>query len=68
MPHTEPSGLATLEFDRHKLIIGDDTDIRQGLSALAFHKDDLWLACDEGCRLERLTGKSSVLADVYKLR
>jgi len=54
-------GIATLEFDRDKLIVGTDTDIRQGLSAVALHGQDLWLACDEGCRLERLSRTGSEL-------
>jgi len=57
-----PLGIATLEFDRDKLIVGTDTDIRQGLSAVALHGQDLWLACDEGCRLERLSRTGSELS------
>ena len=55
MPSAEPVGHVTLNFDPNHLIVGDDTDIRQGLSAVALHGGTGWLACDEGCRLERLT-------------
>ena len=55
MPTTEVIGSVTLDFDSEHLIIGVDTDIRQGLSAVALDGDSLWLACDEGCRLERLS-------------
>ena len=30
-------------------------DLRTGLSAVALDGNTLWLACDEGCRVERLT-------------
>ncbi len=46
-----------LEFDKTALTVGDDTDIRTGLSAVALDGPHLWLACDEGCRLERLSRK-----------
>jgi hypothetical protein len=52
---------AILRFDPGNLIVGDGKDIRQGLSAAAFHGGYLWLACDEGCRLERLTRAGSEL-------
>jgi hypothetical protein len=55
MPPATPSGSITLEFDRKNLVVAGDTDIRLGLSAVALNGDTLWLACDEGCRLERLT-------------
>jgi hypothetical protein len=45
---------AALEFDPEQKEIGE-TDLRTGLSAIALDGDTLWLACDEGCRLERLT-------------
>jgi hypothetical protein len=45
----------TLDFDRRNLLVGGDADIRHGLSAVALNGDTMWLACDEGCRLERLT-------------
>jgi hypothetical protein len=44
-----------LEFDEEQLTVGEGTDIRTGLSGIALHGNDLWLACDEGCRLERLS-------------
>jgi hypothetical protein len=53
---------AVLQFDRNKLEVGDKKDIRDGLSAVAFRGQDLWLACDEGCRLERLSRVGSELA------
>jgi hypothetical protein len=43
-----------IQFDRSKLKIGT-VDVRTGLSAVALDGDTLWLACDEGCRLERLS-------------
>ena len=55
MPTAEPPDTIELTFDRTLLTIGDDTDIRQGLSAAARSGDHLWLACDEGCRVERLS-------------
>jgi hypothetical protein len=54
-----PDAVATLEFDRNHLVVGSDTDIRQGLSAVVLDSTQLWLACDEGCRLERLTRSSA---------
>jgi hypothetical protein len=46
----------TLRFALDKLTVGQDkTDIRAGLSAVVLHRDRLWLACDEGCRIERLS-------------
>jgi hypothetical protein len=50
-----------LQFDPSNLKVGDKKDIRDGLSAVAFHGQDLWLACDEGCRLERLSRTGSEL-------
>lgn len=44
-----------LQFDEHQLIVGKDTDIRNQLSAVMRDGDHIWLACDEGCRLERLS-------------
>jgi hypothetical protein len=55
MPPTEPVGQVKLNFDAEHLIVGDDADIRHGLSAVALHAERAWLACDEGCRLERLS-------------
>lgn len=46
--------VVTLEFDPGKLQAGG-ADIRKGLSAVVLRSTDLWLACDEGCRLERLS-------------
>jgi hypothetical protein len=43
-----------LHFDSAQVTIGG-TDLRTGLSAVALDGDTLWLACDEGCRLERLS-------------
>lgn len=57
MPDNVPR--VTLQFDPGNLTVGDDKDIREGLSAVALHGTDLWLACDEGCRLERLTRAAS---------
>lgn len=50
-----PDSVVTLEFDPGQVTIGQDTDLRQGLSAVVLRDGDLWLACDEGCRLERLS-------------
>jgi hypothetical protein len=44
----------SLRFNPSTLHIGT-VDLRTGLSAVALDGDTLWLACDEGCRLERLT-------------
>jgi hypothetical protein len=55
MPDAVPADVALLEFDHANLITGDDADIRNGLSAVVVDGDALWLACDEGCRLERLS-------------
>ena len=59
MPSDKP--LVTLQFDPDNVIVGDDKDLRTGLSAIALHNQDLWLACDEGCRLERLSRTGSDL-------
>lgn len=59
MPSDKP--LVTLQFDPDNVIVGDDKDLRTGLSAIALHNQDLWLACDEGCRLERLSRAGSDL-------
>jgi Protein of unknown function (DUF3616) len=53
---------AALRFDPNHLTVGDEKDIRVGLSAVAFDGQELWLACDEGCRLERLSRAGSELA------
>jgi hypothetical protein len=46
----------TLQFDPDRLAVGDDAvDLREGLSAVVVRDNQLWVACDEGCRLERLT-------------
>jgi len=50
-----PDSRVLLEFDEGQLTVGDEVDIRTGLSGVVLHKNDLWLACDEGCRLERLS-------------
>ena len=50
-----PPEAVTLQFDPEKLLVGKDTDIRNQLSAVAADGEHLWLACDEGCRLERLS-------------
>jgi hypothetical protein len=47
----------SLAFDKAKVTIGKKTDLRTGLSAVASSRRDLWLGCDEGCRLERLTSR-----------
>lgn len=54
-----------LQFDPDRLIVGKDTDIRNQLSAVVLDGDTLWVACDEGCRLERLSRASggSTFAD-----
>jgi hypothetical protein len=44
----------SLHFDPAAMHIGS-VDLRTGLSAIARDGDTMWLACDEGCRLERLT-------------
>jgi hypothetical protein len=50
------SASVTLRFDKDTLTVGEDaTDIRDGLSAVVLSEDRLWLACDEGCRIERLS-------------
>jgi hypothetical protein len=46
-----------LQFDPAAVTIGT-VDLRTGLSAIALDGDTLWLACDEGCRLERLSKES----------
>lgn len=56
------TAVASLQFDRDDLTVGDDKDIRDGLSAIACDGTHLWLACDEGCRLERLTREGAGLA------
>jgi hypothetical protein len=46
----------TLQFDPGRLTVGEDAvDLREGLSATVVRDNQLWVACDEGCRLERLT-------------
>ena len=59
MPTGTP--VVTLQFDPENLTVGDKKDIRDGLSAIALNGDDLWLACDEGCRLERISRSGSGL-------
>lgn len=54
-----PDSRVLLEFDEGQLTVGDDVDIRTGLSGVVLHGNDLWLACDEGCRLERLSRSGS---------
>ena len=53
------TAVASLQFDPANLEVGDKKDIRDGLSAIASDGKHLWLACDEGCRLERLTREGS---------
>jgi hypothetical protein len=53
------TAVASLQFDPANLHVGDEKDIRDGLSAVASDGTHLWLACDEGCRLERLTREGS---------
>ena len=53
--------VVTLQFDPGNLTVGDEKDIRDGLSAIALNDNDIWLACDEGCRLERLSRSGSGL-------
>ena len=55
MPVATDRQTLALDFDPSKLIVGEDTDLRTGLSALAVDSGHVWLACDEGCRIERLT-------------
>lgn len=55
MPSSALLGTVTLEFDPGRLTVGDDSDLRQGLSGVVLDGGTLWLACDEGCRLERLS-------------
>jgi hypothetical protein len=52
---SRPDHTVTLQFDDRMLIVGEDIDIRNQLSAVVLDGDRLWLACDEGCRLERLS-------------
>jgi hypothetical protein len=54
-----PDARVLLEFDEGELTVGDDVDIRTGLSGVALSGDDLWLACDEGCRIDRLSRSGS---------
>jgi hypothetical protein len=54
MPPAVPAAVATLEFDPAHVTVGDDADVRAGLSAVVLDGPRLWLACDEGCRLDRL--------------
>jgi hypothetical protein len=61
MPITRATESVTLAFDPARLIVGEDTDIRQGLSAAVLDGEALWLACDEGCRIERLSRTPSGL-------
>ena len=56
---TTPDARVVLEFAKDRLLVGDDVDIRTGLSCVVRDGDDLWLACDEGCRLERLSRSGS---------
>ncbi|MGE3508061.1 MAG: DUF3616 domain-containing protein [Vicinamibacterales bacterium] len=51
----KPASRLTLAFDPDRLQVGDGTDLRTGLSAAAMTDQYLFVACDEGCRLERLT-------------
>lgn len=53
------TAVASLQFDPANLEVGDKKDIRDGLSAIASDGRNLWLACDEGARLERLTREGS---------
>jgi hypothetical protein len=52
------AGSVVLEFDPNAVTIGG-TDIRNQLSGIAVDADRMWLACDEGCRLEGLTKAGS---------
>ena len=52
MPSAQPDKLR-IEFDPEKLTVADGTDARTGLSAAVVSDGHLWLACDEGCRLDR---------------
>jgi hypothetical protein len=66
-----PDDTVTLQFDERMLTVGTDTDIRAQLSAVVLDGDHLWLACDEGCRLERLArtrdGSSFAQHQVFEL-
>ena len=59
MPKRGDHATATLTFDPTHLAVGGADDLRVGLSAVAAHHEHLWLACDEGARLERLTRHAS---------
>ena len=50
-----PHDSVTLQFSRKKLLVNEGTDIRDQLSAVVLDGEHLWLACDEGCRLDRLS-------------
>ena len=53
MPNTRP---AILQFAADNLLVGEDKDLRQGLSAVVLiGGTTLFAACDEATRLERLT-------------
>src|SRR6185503_5791306 len=54
MPPMPAADTFALQFDPSAITIGK-VDLRTGLSAIALDGDTLWLACDEGCRLERLS-------------
>ena len=57
MPAIHPASPVTLEFDPARLTIGGE-DLRRGLSAVVRDGSTIWLACDEGCRIERLSQAS----------
>jgi Protein of unknown function (DUF3616) len=61
------TGSIRFEFDEDQLIVGKDTDIRNQLSAVAAHGKHLFLACDEGCRLERLSRTSDTAFSKHKV-
>jgi len=64
---TNPIDSVRLEFDPESLTIGKDTDIRNQLSGIAVSGSHVFLACDEGCRLERLTAKSATTFSAHQV-
>ena len=66
MTSPSPNGPVALEFDPDKLVVGGDKDIRQQLSGIALDGSHMWLACDEGCRIERLTRNESAAKPAFR--
>jgi hypothetical protein len=68
MAKTPARATASLTFNPAHLAVGGADDLRVGLSAVAADGTHLWLACDEGARLERLTknGSGGVAFDAHR--